>query len=750
MKSHIISLAILLATGVAAVSCGQKWQEESKDGYNLVTQKKGQSLGYSPSSGVQILTKGGYAFKDLNRNGKVDVYEDWRKDPLVRAKDLAAQLSIEEIAGMMLYSGHQAINGPDITAAQKKFLEEDNLRAVLMTSVSSPADAARWNNNVQAFVEGVGHGVPANNSSDPRHGARATAEFDAGNGGTISMWPSSLGMAATFEPALVEEFGRIASQEYRALGIATALSPQIDLATEPRWSRFNGTFGEDPALDTDMARAYVDGFQTSEGAAEIKDGWGFESVNAMIKHWPSGGPEEAGRDAHYSYGKFAVYPGSNLATQMRPFTEGALKLNGKTKMATAVMPYYTISYGQDPSGANNGNSYSKYIITDLLRNTYDFDGVVCTDWNITHDYSSVYAFEGKPWGNELLSVAERHFKVIEAGVDQFGGNNDKGPVLEAYQMWVDKYGEKSARERFETSAVRLLMNSFRTGLFENPYRDPAETSAIVGRPDFMEAGYKAQLKSIVMLKNHGKVLPEKGRLKVYVPQYFEPARQAMYGGQAAAGRWVDPVPAEMIGKYYDKVSNPKEADFALVFINAPASGSGYDRSDVAAGGNGYVPISLQYEDYTATYARETSIAGGDPYEDFTNRSYRGKTVSTSNKSHMQLVRDTRKAMGAKPVITVISISRPMVMSEVEPYSDAILLSFGVQNQAILETISGANEPSGLLPMQMPANMQTVEEQFEDVPRDMVCHTDTDGNKYDFAFGMNWAGVIDDARVKKYK
>ena len=750
MKSHIISLAILLATGVAAVSCGQKWQEESKDGYNLVTQKKGQSLGYSPSSGVQILTKGGYAFKDLNRNGKVDVYEDWRKDPLVRAKDLAAQLSIEEIAGMMLYSGHQAINGPDITAAQKKFLEEDNLRAVLMTSVSSPADAARWNNNVQALVEGVGHGVPANNSSDPRHGARATAEFDAGNGGTISMWPSSLGMAATFDPSLVEEFGRIASQEYRALGIATALSPQIDLATEPRWSRFNGTFGEDPALDTDMARAYVDGFQTSEGAAEIKDGWGFESVNAMIKHWPSGGPEEAGRDAHYSYGKFAVYPGSNLATQMRPFTEGALKLNGKTKMATAVMPYYTISYGQDPSGANNGNSYSKYIITDLLRNTYDFDGVVCTDWNITHDYSSVYAFEGKPWGNELLSVAERHFKVIEAGVDQFGGNNDKGPVLEAYQMWVDKYGEKSARERFETSAVRLLMNSFRTGLFENPYRDPAETSAIVGRPDFMEAGYKAQLKSIVMLKNHGKVLPEKGRLKVYVPQYFEPARQAMYGGQAAAGRWVDPVPAEMIGKYYDKVSNPKEADFALVFINAPASGSGYDRSDVAAGGNGYVPISLQYEDYTATYARETSIAGGDPYEDFTNRSYRGKTVSTSNKSHMQLVRDTRKAMGAKPVITVISISRPMVMSEVEPYSDAILLSFGVQNQAVLETISGANEPSGLLPMQMPANMQTVEEQFEDVPRDMVCHTDTDGNKYDFAFGMNWAGVIDDARVKKYK
>ena len=750
MKRIVRTVIFLLAACVAAVSCGQKWQETSKDGYNLVTQKGGQTLGYSPASGVQILTKGGYAFKDLNRNGKVDVYEDWRKDPLARAKDLASQLSVDEIAGMMLYSAHQAINGPDITPAQKKFLEEDNLRAVLMTSVSSPADAAKWNNNVQAFVEGFGHGVPANNSSDPRHGARATAEFDAGNGGTISMWPSSLGMAATFDPALVEEFGQIASKEYRALGIATALSPQIDLATEPRWSRFNGTFGEDPALDTDMARAYVDGFQTSSGDAEVKDGWGFESVNAMIKHWPSGGPEEAGRDAHYSYGKFAVYPGDNLATQMLPFTEGALKLNGKTRMATAVMPYYTISYGQDPSGANNGNSYSKYIITDLLRDTYGFDGVVCTDWGITGNYSSVDAFQGKPWGNETLSVAERHFKVLEAGVDQFGGNNDKGPVLEAYQMWVDKYGEKSAKERFEASAVRLLMNSFRTGLFENPYLDPAETSTIVGKPEFMEAGYKAQLKSVVMLKNHGNVLPKKDRPKVYIPKYFEPARQAMFGGQASEGRWVDPVASELVDKYFERVENAKDADFALVFINAPASGSGYDRNDVAKGGNGYVPISLQYEDYTATYARETSIAGGDPYEDFTNRTYKGKTVSTSNKSQMQLVRDTRKAMGAKPVVAVISISRPTVMSEVEPYCDAILLSFGVQNQAILETVCGASEPSGLLPMQLPANMQTVEEQKEDVPRDMVCHTDTDGHKYDFAFGMNWSGVIDDARVNKYK
>jgi len=738
----LLKAVALAAAAVVFASCGPKWQETGKDGFNLVIQKKGSTLGYSPSSGVTLLTKGGYAFKDLNRNGELDTYEDWRKPAKARAEDLASQLSIDEIAGLMLYSGHQAINGPDITAAQKKFLEEDNLRAVLMTSVSSPEDAARWNNNVQAFVEGLGHGIPANNSSDPRHGAQATAEYDAGNGGRISMWPSSLGMAATFDPALVEEFGRIASVEYRALGIATALSPQIDLATEPRWSRFNGTFGEDPDLDTDMARAYVDGFQTSSGKAEINGGWGYESVNAMIKHWPSGGPEEGGRDAHYSYGKYAVYPGDNLQTQIKPFVEGALKLKGKTAMASAVMPYYTISYNQDPSGEQNGNSYSKYIITDLLRDTFDFDGVVCTDWNITKDYFHVEGFEGKCWGNETLTEAERHFKVIEAGVDQFGGNNEKGPVIEAYNMWVEKYGEKAARKRFEQSAVRLLLNIFRTGLFENAYLDPAATAAIVGKPEFIEAGYKAQLKSIVMLKNHAGALPQKSRAKVYIPQVPSTGR--------GVTRLTDPVAESMVLKYYDKVSDPKDADFAIVFVQAPASGSGYSVEDRNAGGNGYVPISLQYNDYTADYARETSIAGGDPLENFTNRSYKGKTVSTSNKSQMELVRDTKKAMGNKPVVAVISISRPMVMSEIESYCDAILLSFGIQNQAIMETISGANEPSGLLPMQLPADMRTVEEQYEDVPRDMRCHKDTDGNTYDFAFGLNWSGVISDARTEKYK
>ena len=747
MKNTVFSA--LTAFLLLSTACSQKWAETATtDGYILVTHTKGPALGYSPASGVQLITSGGYAFKDLNRNGRLDTYEDWRKSPERRAADLAAQLSIEEIAGLMLYSAHQAVRSEQITDAQKKFLAEDNLRAVLVTSVASPEVAARWNNNVQAFVEGLGHGVPSNNSSDPRNETSATAEFNAGSGGQISQWPTPLGLAATFDPALVEEFGKIASKEYRALGIATALSPQIDLATEPRWSRFNGTFGEDPDLDVAMARAYVDGFQTTEGS---KDGWGLESVNAMIKHWPSGGPEEGGRDAHYNYGKYAVYPGDNFSDHIRAFVEGAFNLKGGTGMASAVMPYYTISTGIDPSGRNVGNSYSHYIISDLLRGKYGFQGVVCTDWGITNNNSAIYSFDGKCWGVEELTVAERHYEVLKAGVDQFGGNNDKGPVLEAYQMWVNEFGEKSARERFEQSAMRLLLNSFRTGLFENPYLDPECTMEVVGNPEFMAKGYEAQLKSVVMLKNHAGVLPKAQKLKVYVPKRFYPASTGMFGfGGTTPARMDYPVSRELVERYYEWTDNPAEADFALVLIQQPSGGSGYSREDAQAGGNGYVPISLQYRPYTATAAREVSLAGGDPKESFTNRSDRGKTVTASNITDLELVEATRRLMGDRPVVVAISVSRPVVLSEIEPCADAILITMGVQNQAILDIVSGKAEPSGLLPMQMPANMETVERQAEDVPRDMDCLVDSDGNTYDFAFGLDWKGVIKDARVEKYK
>ena len=726
---------------------GQKWSEKQVDSFMLVTQKDGPSLGYSPQSGVKILTVDGYAFKDLNRNDSLDAYEDWRLPAEERAADLASQLSIEEIAGLMLYSSHQTVPDSSLTADQTKFLRDDHLRAVLITSVESPTTAAQWNNHMQAFVEGLDHGIPANTSSDPRHEAKATTEFNAGAGGQISLWPTSLGLAATFDPQMVYRFGEIASEEYRALGIATALSPQVDIATDPRWFRFDGTFGEDPQLATDMAQAYCDAFQTTP---ETK-GWGVKSVNAMVKHWYGYGAQEGGRDSHFASGKYAVYPGNNLAEHKLSFIDGAFKLEGGTEMASAVMPIYSILWNQDPSGENVGGSYSQWLIQKQLREEAKFEGVVCTDWAITKDMKVLDSpMGGKPWGVESLTEAERHYKILQAGVDQYGGNNEIGPVLAAYDMWAKAQGEKSARQRFEQSARRLLLNVFRVGLFEHPYLDPEASEKIVGNPQFMREGYEAQLKSVVMLKNHdNKTLPMDKRYKVYVPKRHFPAIPGLWGG-ISEEKTVEPIDLALVRKYYEVVEQPEQADFAICLIEEPSTGFGYSAADVKRGGNGYVPYSLQYDDYKAVDARSVSIAGGDPMEKFTNRSYKGKTVKAYNRDDMLMVSETKRAMGEKPVIVILETGRPVVLSEIEPKADAILVSFNVQHQALLDIISGKNEPSALLPMQMPADMKTVEEQNEDVPRDMRCYQDAEGNTYDFAFGLNWQGVIKDERVKNYK
>lgn len=801
-------------------ACGQQPVEEAHDGYTLIRQE-GPTLGYSPASGIQILREGNHAFKDLNRNGQLDKYEDWRLPLDERIQDLAAQLSREEIAGLMLYSSHQAIpavgsfgrgnyNGKPyaesgaqpwaLTDEQKQFLTDDNLRHLLITTVESPAVAAQWNNAAQSLVEGMGHGIPVNNSSDPRHAVSNDSEFNAGAGSDISSWPNETGMGATFDPELMREFGRIASIEYRALGFATSLSPQIDCGTDPRWFRFSGTYSEDPKLVTDMAEAYCDGFQTSEGDACMYGDWGNQSVNAMVKHWPGGGPCEAGRDAHYGRGQYAVYPNHNFEMLKRPFLEGAFKLS-HTGRAAAVMPYYTVSYGQSNEAV--ANNFNADIIGHQLREVAGYDGVVCTDWGVTADIVHPGVHSGKPYGLEHLTVAERHCKALMAGVDQFGGNNDKKPVLEAFEMMAQQMGEEAMRRRIEQSAARLLRNIFQTGLFENPYLDPAESARIVGCPEFTAKGYEAQVKSIVMVKNHEHALPLKTegeeKVKVYVPQRIYPAHNSFWGSVIPADT-ITPVRQEMLARFFEPAATADEADAAIVFIDSPESGYGYNLgevlkdkatlssiaeymhksygrplpkdaremdsmakqlagvnnyfipagSKVSAPGNGYYPISLQYGDYVARTAREVSLAGGSPFEKGTNRSYRGKGVRTFNAGDLKLVEETRKAMGNKKVIVVLKSNNPTIPAEFEPWADAILVTFDIQKQAILEVICGNFEPSGLLPFQMPADMETVEEQAEDTPRDMRCYKDADGNSYDFAFGLNWAGVINDDRVKKYK
>ncbi|GHV04229.1 beta-glucosidase [Spirochaetia bacterium] len=737
-----------------------KWKRIPKDGYDLIINEGGATLGVA--SGAPVVEEDGFAFKDLNRNGRLDPYEDWRLPLEDRIADLAGRMSVAEIAGLMLYSAHQSISKTnplaalmykghdapdtrehiwDLTGAQKQFLKDDNLRHVLVAMVENALTAARWNNQAQGFVESIGLGIPINISSDPRHLPAGTSEADMGSGGDISHWPDHIGLAAAFDADLVRRFGEVASKEYRAMGITTALSPQIDLATDPRWWRLTGTFGEGLRLVIDMARAYCDGFQTSSPKAEISGsdapGWGYESVNTMAKHWPGGGSGEGGRDAHFGYGQYAVYPGKNFENLQRPFLEGAFKLNGNTGQTSAVMPYYTVSWDQDTkNGENVGNSYSKYIIGDLLRDKYGYDGVVCTDWGITPDIGPIDTFfGGKCWGVETLSVAERHYKILMAGVDQFGGNNDKQPVLDAYQLGVQEHGEAFMRERFNISAKRLLRNIFRVGLFENPYLDPEVSRSTAGCAEFVSAGFEAQIKSVVLLKNKN-VLPLAKKTRVYIPLRHINAGHNWFGIPTPA-KDILPINLDLVREYFDIADSPENADAAFCFIESPKS-DGYTKE------RGYTPINLQYRPWKAVNARQKNIAGND------DRSYFGKTGITNNECDLDLVLETKKRMGSKPVIVVVKTANPFVPAEFESAADAALLDFTVEPKAILDIISGKAEPSALLPFQMPKNMETVEAQFEDLPLDMEPYTDTSGNIWDFAFGLNWHGLINDERVRKYK
>lgn len=732
------------------------YQVEKKDGYTLYHNENGKTIG---TSSCPIIEVDGYIFKDFEGTNELVPYEDWRLDAETRAADLASRLSVEEIAGLMMYSPHQMLpavcfgpfvgtydgksleesgkNAWDLTDQQQKILTEDHIRHILIAGICDAETAAKWSNQMQAYVEKLPHGIPVNISSDPRHGAgKAAVEFKS-QANEVSKWPEGLGLASTFDAEVCRAYAETVATEYRALGIATALSPQIDLGTEPRWMRFEDTFGCNPKLVTAFAKAYCDGLQTTKESA---DGWGNDSVCAMAKHWPGGGPCEAGRDAHYAYGKYAVYPGENFDAHLKPFVDGAFQLDGPTKTAASIMPYYSVSWNIDKKdGKNVGNSYSYYLINDLLREKYGYEGVVCTDWGITaNPDEKVGAFGSRCFGVEELTEAERHLLIIENGVDQFGGNSDIKPILEAYRIGCEKHGEEFMRKRFEQSAKRLLKNIFLCGLYDNAYLDAEVSKQVAGCEEFCEKGFEAQLKSIVMLKNNG-VLPLKEKVKVYVPNRKILAGKTFFRTDEQEREFAGSS-KEIISQYFEWTDTLEDADAAIIFADSPMSEC-YSEKDIEDGGNGYLPISLQYRPYEAVHARTESIAGGDFREASSNRSYAGKIGTARNESDLDNIIHAKEVLKDKPVIVCMRMHHAMVMAEVEPYADAILVDFGVQHDALLQMIKGMAEPQGRLPIQLPKDMETVEKHCEDKPFDLEPFIDSMGNVYDYGFGLNWDGVI---------
>lgn len=461
------------------------------------------------------LTQDGITFRDLNKNGKLDVYEDPRRPIDERVEDLLQQMTLAEKAGLMFQT--MAGMNKDGTLQEtstmlpvKPLSELLILRQMNHFNILQGSDArsmAEWHNRVQKLAERTRLGIPVTISSDPRH-AFSDNPLAGLLAGSFSQFPEPTGLAATRDVELVRQFADIARQEYLAVGIRLALHPMVDLATEPRWCRTNGTFGEDVELTSAMTTAYIKGFQ---GETLGKD-----SVACMTKHFPGGGPQMDGEDAHFAYGREQVYPGGMFDLHLKPF-EAAFAAG-----TSQIMPYYGMPVNTPLEAVGFG--FNKDVITGLLRGKYGFDGIVCTDWSLLTDSKifGVNAMPARAWGVEKLSVAERAQKALEAGVDQFGGEACPEIIIQ-----LVKDG-KVSESRIDQSARRLLREKFKLGLFDAPYLDVDATERLVGNPEFRKVGELAQRKSIVLMKNDKQTLPLKRGLKIYA-ENIKPETLAPYG-----------------------------------------------------------------------------------------------------------------------------------------------------------------------------------------------------------------------------
>ncbi len=616
------------------------------------------AIGVRSTSGV--LTVGGSKFRDSNRNGVLDTYEDWRRSAAERARDLVSKMTIEEKAGLMMHGTAPGLGGPvgvsargyDLEAARGLIIGR-NVTSMISRLMLPPAALAAQNNALQAVAETGRLGIPLTLSTDPRHHFQYVAGASVRSTG-LSQWPETLGFGALNDPALVRRFGDIARQEYRALGFQMALSPQADLATEPRWPRVTGTFGEDPDRVGALAQAYVEGFQN--GSQGLRP----DSVATVVKHWFGYGAAKEGWDSHSYYGRFAQITEEELSIHIRPF------LGTFAAKTAGVMPTYSIFENLTAEGKKIeqvGAGFNRWVLTDLLRDRYKYQGMVVSDWGITNDCGDLCR-NGHPageqpnprsiamsWGVEDLALPERFAKGVNAGIDQFGGTEDSGSLIAAVKKGL------VSEARVNESAQRILEAKFQLGLFENPYVDESAAATVAGREAFVKAGHEAQAKSMVLLENRNDVLPLRAAKRVLL-------------------RGVNAEAAQKAG--FTVVNNAREAEVALIRTAAP-----------------HQKLHPQYF--------------------FGNRQNEGDLDFKDGDADLQFIRETHAA--GIPVIVAIYLDRPAILTNVAPAAAAILANFGATDAALFDALTGRIAPAGKLPFELPRSMDAVRKQRPGAPHD---------------------------------
>lgn len=621
---------------------------------------------------VQIITVGNLQFKDLNRNNRLDPYEDWRLDPEKRALDLRARMTLEQKAGFMLISTTRMENdwafernrapGPigsgfneqDLVDSMNMFTKKPlpfknmsaagttkgvgvfHLRHFILRANAPARVIATWANNLQALCEAQPLGIPAIVASNPRNHITRDASIGLSVGRTdFTAWPGELGLSATRDLALIRDFANMARQEWAAVGLRKGYMYMADLATEPRWQRVEGTFGEDAQWVGKMMYEVVRGFQGPV--------LGPGSIALTTKHFPGGGATEGGHDPHFSWGKQEIFPGGMFSNNLIPFRE-AIRAG-----TSAIMPYYSIP--NNTKYEKVAYAYNKGVLQQLLCGELGFKGIINSDTG---------PIEMMPWGVEHLSIPERYKKSLEAGVNIYSGTADPSLLLQTLRS-----GMVDLR-LVDVSVERLLAEKFRLGLFENPYVDVEEAVKTVGRADFKERAAMAFRKSVVLLRNHGRSLPLAAGTKIYM-EILPSGR-----GNNATPNIHAP---EAHGLPITFVKTPAEADQVVLWL-MPGARSLFESDSL--------PLMLSL---------------------------------SKNRIDVERI---RQLSALKPTHLVVNYTNPWVIDEV--YADknpkgirSVLATFGCTPEAILDVLTGRFNPQGKMPFSTPVSEAKAQSQLADVP-----------------------------------
>ena len=723
----------------------------------------------------RVIEQDGLYFKDLDGSGEFKPYDDWRLPAAERAAAYVKELTTEEKIAQLFISDWRMAKYPTasplspakevVNVDDSGTLDEDEFSAktifgmqtlpgttdllkkwfsrhMILRANAKPEDLTDWLNQLQYVAEQCDHLIPVDVMSNSRNenGEIVFGMNDAA--GVFATWPGTLGIAAAVQGDsldIVDKFADCIKREWNAVGMKKGYMYMADCVTDPRWQRTYGTFGENPQLISDIFDRLIPGVQGGS------DGVTADGVALTVKHFPGGGPRENGFDPHYAAGQWNVYAteGSFEKYHVKPF-EMACKHN-----AASIMPYYSKPAAQKSAPQKDyagndlpmepyGFAFNRYIIDTMLRGQMGYKGYINSDTGILHNMC---------WGVEALDLPERiGFAVTNAGTDIISGFFDNKAGKESLERGLNGYYDTHpvpdgftkeqlvlTEEALDRAVTRTLTSQFELGMFENPFRDPAEAAKVISDPaDWAEADL-VHRKSVVLLKNQGETLPASTEGKTVYAEAFHKSPESAAAATAAL--------REMLGAQVTLTDDPAKADYAILMIN-PSSGAYFSATP------GYLELDI-CEDKTVC---NVDTAGKPMAE----------THLETTLSGAKRIPDIAAAVHANGgrVIANVNVTLAWMLGNVEPYADALTVGFDTYPSATLDVVFGRFAPVGRLPLTLPKGDavlavnadgvcispndvpgydkdQYMPDELKDENGKAYAYRDAAGNYYEYGFGLSF-------------